>query len=211
MSNWQIKNTALISRLNSRYVMYCREQIAFKNSIPKERIADSRQVVTAWAEANVNRLLSKHYESDDRSILTWEEIGLVSSYRRRYKELDGVFKNSDGLLYVETKASSSNSSFKKGKSQINENLQILSNINSRFSALLVLCDCNVLDPDFGVMSEEMKVQLIASAEYSVYKGLSDIPKIVAGTKSIWLIETDSILELISIYGPPVDDQSDIDM
>ena len=203
MSNWQIKNTALISRLNPRYVMYCREQIAFKNSIPKVRIADSRQVVTAWAEANVNRLLSKHYQSDDRSILT--------SYRRRYKELDGVFKNSDGLLYVETKASSSNSSFKKGKSQINENLQILSNINSRFSALLVLCDCNVLDPDFGVMSEEMKVQLIASAEYSVYKGLSDTPKIVAGTKSIWLIDTDSILELISIYGPPVDDQSDIDM
>ena len=61
------------------------------------------------------------------------------------------------------------------------------------------------------MSEEMRVQLIASAEYAVYKGLSDIPKIVVGTKSIWLIDKDSILELISIYGPPVDDQSDIDV
>jgi hypothetical protein len=211
MSNWHLKNTALISRSNPRYVMHCREQAALKNAIPKERIADPRQVLTSWAEANINRLLARHFESDDRSILTWEELGAGSTYRPKYKELDGIFKNSDGHLYVETKATTSNSSIKKGKSQINENLQILSNINPRFSALLVLCDCHFLDSEFGVMSDEMRLNILSSDEYSIYEGLSEIPKIVPRTKSIWLIDTTAVIELIKLFGSPVDDSGGIDI
>ena len=211
MSNWHHKNTALISRSNPRYVMHCKEQIAIKNSIPKERIADPRQVVTAWAESIVNRLLARHFEPDDRSILTWEELGTGSTYKRKYKELDGIFKNSDGHLYVETKATTSNSSIKKGKSQINENLQILSRINPRFSAFLVLCDCHVLDSEFGVMSDEMRLNILSSNEYSIYEGLANIPKIIPGTKSIWLINTNAVIDLINLFGSPVDDLNDIDI
>jgi hypothetical protein len=90
--------------------------IAIKNSIPKERVVDPQQVVTAWVELSINRLLGKYYQSDDRSILTWEELGSGGSYKRKYKELDGHFKSANGLLYVETKASTSNSSVKKGRS-----------------------------------------------------------------------------------------------
>ncbi len=103
MSKWQIKNIALISRNNPRYVMHCREQIAIRNSIPKERVMDSQQLVTLWAESSINQLLGKYFEKDDRSILTWEELGSSASYRRKYKELDGLFRSSNGLIYVETK------------------------------------------------------------------------------------------------------------
>jgi len=125
--------------------------------------------------------------------------------------LDGIFKNSDGHLYVEKKATISNSSIKKEKSQINENLKILSNINSRFSALLVLCDCHVLDSEFGVMSDEMRLYILPSDEYSIYEGLSEIPKIVPRTKSIWLIDTTAVIELIKLFGSPVDDSGGIDI
>lgn len=205
MSRWQIKNTTLISRSNPRYAMHCREQIAFKNSIPKERVVDPQQVVTAWAESSINRLLAKYYESDDRSILTWEELGAGGSYRRKYRELDGLFKSANGLLYVETKASTSNSSIKKGSSQINENLQMLSGIISAFSALLVLCDCQVLDQEFGVMSPEMNAQILTSNEYSIFQGITDIPKIIPKTKSMWIIDESSVLELVKLFGPPVDE------
>ena len=205
MSHWQIKNLALISRNNPRYVMYCREQIDIKNSIPKERIVDPQQVVTAWAELSINRLLSKYYESDDQLIMTWEELGSASSYRRKYKELDGLFKSADGLMYVETKASTSNSSVKKGRSQINENLQMLSSIDSKFCALLILCDCHVLDQEFGVMSQEMRDQILTSTEYSIYQGISDIPKIIPATKSMWILDEISVLEMVKQFGPPVDE------
>ena len=205
MSHWQIKNIALISRSNPRYVMHCHEQISLKNSISKERVVDPQQVVTAWAESSINRLLCKYYESDDRSILTWEELGAAGSYRRKYRELDGLFKSANGILCVETKASTSNSSVKKGRSQINENLQILSGINSAFSALLVLCDCHVLDQEFGVMSPEMSAQLLTSNEYSIFQGLTDIPKIIPKTKSMWIIDEISVLEMVKVFGPPVDE------
>ena len=211
MSNWQIKNIALIPRTNPRYVMHCREQIAIKNSMPKERVVDPQQVVTAWAESSINQLLGKYYESDDRSILTWEEIGVAGSYRRKYKQLDGHFKTANGPIYVETKASTSNSSFKKGKSQINENLQILSNINGKFSAFLVLLDCNVLDPSFGVMSEELRQQISSTEEYSVFEGLTEIPQAVPGKKSIWIIESEGVNELVNIFGPPQEDLNCIDI
>lgn len=211
MSKWQIKNIALISRNNPRYVMYCREQIAIKNAIPKERVADSQQLVTSWAESSINQLLGKYFEKDDRSILTWEELGSSASYRRKYKELDGLFRSSNSLIYVETKASTSNSSFKKGKSQINENLQILSNINTRFSALLVLLDCNVLDPSFGVMSEELRKQIHLTEEYSVFEGLAEIPQVAPGKKSIWIIDGEGVSELVNIFGPPIEDTLDIDI
>ena len=210
MSHWQIKNTALISRKNPRYVLHCREQIAIKNSVPKERVVDPQQVVTAWAESSVNRLLGTYYESDERSILTWEELGSASSYRRKYKELDGLFKTPYGPLYVETKASTSNSSVKKGRSQINENLQLLSSINSKFSALLVLCDCHVLDQEFGVMSQEMKAQILTSNEYSIYQGIADIPKIIPETKSMWILDEISVLEMVEQFGPPVDELNSSD-
>ena len=163
--------------------MYCREQIDIKNSIPKERIVDPQQVVTAWAELSINRLLSKYYESDDQLIMTWEELGSASSYRRKYKELDGLFKSADGLMYVETKASTSNSSVKKGRSQINENLKML----------------------FGVISQEMRDQILTSTEYSIYQGISDIPKIIPATKSMWILDEISVLEMVKQFGPPVDE------
>ncbi len=205
MSHWKIKNLALISRNNPRYVMHCREQIEIKNSIPKERIVDPQQVVTAWAELSINRILGKYYEPDDRSILTWEELGSGSSYRRRYKELDGLFKSAERLMYIETKASTSNSSVKKGRSQINDNLQLLSSINPKFCALLVLCDCRVLDQEFGVMSQEMRDQILTSTEYSIYQGISDIPKIIPATKSMWILDEISVLEMVKQFGPPLEE------
>ncbi len=191
--------------------MHCREQIAIKNAIPKERVVDPQQLVTSWAESSINQLLGKYFEKDDRSILTWEELGSSASYRRKYKELDGLFRSSNSLIYVETKASTSNSSFKKGKSQINENLQILSNINTRFSALLVLLDCNVLDPSFGVMSEELRKQIQLTEEYSVFEGLAEIPQLAPGKKSIWIIDGEGVSELVNMFGPPIEDSSDIDI
>lgn len=191
--------------------MHCREQIVIRNSIPKERVMDSQQLVTLWAESSINQLLGKYFEKDDRSILTWEELGSSASYRRKYKELDGLFRSSNGLIYVETKASTSNSSFKKGKSQINENLQILSHLNTRFSALLVLLDCNVLDTSFGVMSEELRTQIHSTEEYSVFEGLAEIPKLAPGKKSIWIIDGEGVSELVNLFGPPIEDSSDIDI
>jgi hypothetical protein len=82
---------------------------------------------------------------------------------------------------------------------------MLYGINSKFSALLVLCDCHVLDQEFGVMSQEMRAQILTSTEYSIYQGITDIPKIIPETKSIWILDEISVLEMVKQFGPPVDE------
>lgn len=82
---------------------------------------------------------------------------------------------------------------------------MLSGINSAFSTLLVLCDCQVLDQEFGVMSPEMSAQILTSNEYSIFQGITDIPKIIPKTKSMWIIDESSVLELVKLFGPPVDE------
>jgi hypothetical protein len=205
MTTWNVKNASLVSRSNPLYLSYCREKAALKNSNPRDRVPDPRYVVTNWAEKTVNRYLGRFFEYDDRSILSWSELDSRNTYRRKYKELDGIFFSQTGSLYVETKGSFSKSSLKRGVLQVNENLKLLSIINPRFAGLLVLCDCHLIDPELGVMAEELKNETIASKEYLIYQGLSQLPKILPSTKSIWLLGEGAVLELVDIFGSPLDD------
>ena len=61
------------------------------------------------------------------------------------------------------------------------------------------------------MSDEMRLNILSSNEYSIYEGLANIPKIIPGTKSIWLINTNAVIDLINLFGSPVDDLNDIDI
>jgi len=55
------------------------------------------------------------------------------------------------------------------------------------------------------MADELKNETIASNEYLIYQGLSQLPKIFPGTKSIWLLAEDAVDELVNIFGSPLDD------
>jgi hypothetical protein len=55
------------------------------------------------------------------------------------------------------------------------------------------------------MSQEMSDQILTSTEYSNYQGISDIPKIIPATKSMWILDEISVLEMVKNFGPPVDE------
>ena len=51
----------------------------------------------------------------------------------------------------------------------------------------------------------MRDQILTSTEYSIYQGISDIPKIIPATKSMWILDEISVLEMVKQFGPPVDE------
>ena len=134
--------------MNRHYQEHCRKMKFIKNCNRFIGEPDYKQVITAWVEAVIVKHLSRKFPYDSRSILTWEELSSTNQYVRKYREIDGLFAFSEGLIYVEVKASLSKSNLKRGKTQVNENLKLLTTI-----------DPNVTTQHLGMRKSTLKKRL----------------------------------------------------
>ena len=167
---------------------------------------DYKQVITAWLEQKVIEHVSRKFLYDRRRILTWEEITSMNQYSRKYKEIDCLFNSDDGLLYMEVKASLSKSSYKRGKTQINDNSKLLSLVNDKVKSILVMADCRCFDPTFGYAKEFIDANADTSERYELIHGLGYPESWSASDKWLWIIDQKDVLELAKVYGPPQEDK-----
>ena len=200
------KSINLIGRMNRHYQEHCRKMKFIKNCNRFIGEPDYKQVITAWVEAVIVKHLSRKCPYDSRSILTWEELSSTNQYVRKYREIDGLFAFSEGLIYVEVKASLSKSNFKRGKTQVNENLKLLTKIDPNVKAILTMADCRCYDPIFGYAKEYIEEEKTAGELYRHIEGLK-YPESFDGTsKWLWLLNEIDVTELATIYGSPQEEQ-----
>jgi hypothetical protein len=202
------KSISLIGREDRQYLEHCKKMKFIQNSNRFIGEPDYKQVITAWLEAVVIKHLSEKFTHDKRSILTWEELTNTNQYIRKYREIDGLFTSSEGLIYVEVKASLSKSSFKRGKTQVSENSKLLVSIDPNLKAILTLADCRCYDPTFGYAKEFIDDEKSASELYKSIEGLKYPDSFNESSKWLWLLNEMDVLKLSEIYGPPQDDEAE---
>ena len=200
------KSINLIDRMDRHYQEHCRKMKFIQNCNRFIGETDSKQVITAWLEAAIVRHLSRKFPHDNRSILTWEELSSTNQYVRKYREIDGLFSSPEGLIYVEVKASLSKSTFKKGKTQINENFKLLATIDPNVKAILTMADCRCYDPTFGYAKDYIEEEKTSSELYKNIQGLKYPESFDGSSKWLWLLNETDIIKLANSYGPPQDDQ-----
>jgi hypothetical protein len=200
------KSINLIGRMDRYYQEHCRKMKFIQNCNRFIGETDSKQVITAWLEAAIVNHLSRKFSHDNRSILTWEELSNTNQYVRKYREIDGLFSSPEGLIYVEVKASLSKSTFKKGKTQINENLKLLATIDPNVKAILAMADCRCYDPTFGYAKDYIEEEKTSSELYKNIEGLKYPESFYCTSKWLWLLNEADVIKLANIYGPPQEDQ-----
>jgi len=202
----QYRSINLIPKDDQRYQEHCSKMRFINNSNRFSGDFDYKQVITAWLEQKIIQHVSRKFIYDKRCILTWEEITSMNRYSRKFKEIDCLFSSDDGPLYMEVKASLSKSSFKRGKTQINENFKLLSLVNNKTKSILVMADCRCFDSSFGYAKEFIDSDTDTSARYKLIHGLG-IPEAWSGSdKWLWLLDQKDVLELAKVYGPPEEEQ-----
>lgn len=202
----QYKSINLIDRMDRRYQEHCKRMKFIRNCNRFIGETDYKQIVTFWLEAVIVKHLSKRFNPDKRSVLSWEELTSVNKYVRKYREIDGIFASTNGLIYLEVKASLSKSSYKRGKTQVNENLKLLASIDPNIKAVLAMADCRCYDPTFGFAKDFIEEQNTHSETYKIIEGLSYPDSFSDERKWLWLLNDMDIVELAKMYGPPHEDQ-----
>ena len=200
------KSINLISRNDRNYQEYCKNLKFIKNCNRFIGEPDYKQVITAWLEDVIVKHLSRKFTHDSRSILTWEELSRTNQYVRKYREIDGLFTSSEGLIYVEVKASLSKSSFKRGKTQVNENFNLLATIDQNLKAILTMADCRCYDPTFGYAKEYIDEEKTSSELYKDIEGLNFPESFAGSNKWLWLLSETDVADMANAYGPPQEDQ-----
>lgn len=200
------KSISLIGREDHQYLEHCRKMKFIQNCNRFIGELDYKQVITAWLEVVIIKHLSAKFPHDKRSILTWEELTNTNKYIRKYREIDGLFASSEGLIYVEVKASLSKSSYKRGKTQVGENSKLLASIDPNLKSILTLADCRCYDPTFGYAKEFIEDEKNSSELYKSIEGLKYPDSFDESTKWIWLLNEKDVLELSKIYGPPQEEE-----
>jgi hypothetical protein len=196
------RSVELIEKNDGRYQYYCKKMKFIKNSNRFVGERDAKQLITSWLERVIIKHLSSSFTHDTRNILTWEELNFFNHYNRKYSEIDGLFCTSDGTLYVEVKASLSKSSFSRGKSQINKNLNLISIPSKNSKAALVMADCRCFDPTFGFSKEYVETQKAKNGIYKYIEGLTFPNSFSSSLKWIWLLNQDDVQQLAEMYGSP---------
>ena len=188
--------------MNSQYQEHCRKMKFISNCNRYIGAPDPKQVITAWLETIIIKHFSKKFSHDKRSILTWKELTNTNQYVRKYREIDGLFTSSDGLIYIEVKASLSKSSYRRGKTQLNENSKLLMSIDPNIKAILTMADCRCYDPTFGYAKEFIDEENISSEIYKNIEGLKYPDSFDGSSKWLWLLSEVNVAELAKIYGHP---------
>jgi hypothetical protein len=200
------KYIKLINRTDRQYQEYCRKMKLMKNCNRYLGEPDHKQVITAWLETVIVKHLSTKFTHDNRSILTWEELSNTNQYVRKYRELDGLFASTEGLIYVEVKASLSKSSYKRGMTQLIENSKLLSSIKPNLKAILTMADCRCYDPTFGYAKEFIEEEVTSSKICKKIEGIKYPESFDSTSKWLWLLSEMDINVLAKMYGPPQEDQ-----
>ena len=201
------RSISLIEKTDAKYLGHCKE-MAFSRNINRHlTVPDSKRIITGWLEQALIRFLSSFYALHQKNILTWEELTKFNTYARRYRELDAVFKLESVTIYFEIKASQSNSSYKRGITQINHNLSLLQRIDSDTRAVLVLADCRSFDMSFGYHKDKISESIGKSTVYVLKEGLKDPIELNSSAKTLWMLNADDICELASKYGAPLEEDS----
>jgi len=199
------KSISLIDRMDRQYQEHCRKMKFIKNCNRYIGVPDYKQVITSWLETVIIKLLKAKFSHDKRSILTWEELTNRNQYVRKYREIDALFSSSAGLIYIEVKASLSKSSYKRGKTQVSENSNLLLSIDPNVKAILVMADCRCFDPSFGYAKEFIEEKMPSSKIYRNIEGLKYPDSFDSTSKWLWLINQIDVTELAKIYGSPQED------
>ena len=200
------KSINLIDLMDRHYQEHCKKNKFIRNCNRYFGEPDYKKVITFWFETVIVKHLSSKFSHNKRSILTWEELSNRNQYVRKYREIDGLFTSSEGLIYVEVKASLSKSSYKRGKTQVSENLILLSSIDPHIKAILIMGDCRCYDPSFGNAKEYIEAKLPSSEIYKNIEGLKCPESFSGASKWLWLLNQMDVTELAKMYGPPQEDE-----
>jgi hypothetical protein len=202
MPKSRIRNVHLTSADNRLYRERCAYHATLHRAGKGEREADTGRHVTAWAERVARAILGRQFEQDGRNIISWEELNAYGHYTRKFKETDGLFKLDQGMLSVEVKASFSQASVRKGRQQINDNLNLLRQIRGRFCGLLILFDCSVINPDLVARGPDFVQHLRNSGEYGILQGTDWLLDTSQFNQWLWLLDAPQVEQLMAVYGPP---------
>lgn len=202
MPKSRIRNVRLTGSDNRSYRERCAYHATIHHAGKGEREADVGRHVTAWAERVACAILGRQFEQDGRNIIAWEELNAYGHYTRKYKETDGLFKLAEGMLSVEVKASMSRASVRKGRQQINDNLNLLRQIRGHFSGLLILFDCSQINPDLVAPGPGFLESLRESGEYGLLQGTDWRLDARGFDKWLWLLDAPQVEQLMAVYGPP---------
>ena len=198
----KIKSVALIPRTDKGYLEHCKKMRESKKINSAESIPDRKATISAWMESSFNQIMGMHYTKVETDIITWLELNRYGSYSRRFKEIDGFFKFENRYILLEVKSSISKSSFTKGKSQVNSNQELLSNIYPNVAAILVLADCRCFDSEFGYAIEMVTETTQNGSSYQLVGGLKPPEITNESNKFLWLINESEVTRIADIYGPP---------
>lgn len=171
----KIKSVSLISKTNKSYIDYCKTFRESRNINRSETIPDRKSIISKWIEQSLNNLLSQQYIRSENNIITWLELTPYGIYSKRYKEIDGFYKTNEGYLLLEVKCSISKSSYTKGKSQINTNLELISKIYPNTLGILALADCRYFDSELGYALDKVIEIFKDGNAYCLLEGL-EFPK-----------------------------------
>lgn len=207
----KVKSVSLISKSDSAYLEFCRKIRASKNINRGETTPDRKITVSNWIERVLNDVVSKRYKRIEKNIISWQELTLYGSYSKRYRELDGLFQQEKFTIILEVKASISKSSFSKGRSQVNSNLNLVRKIYPNTIAILALVDCRFFDSEFGYAMDQVIETIQGESAYELIKGLNP-PEIIDGNnKILWILNESEVQQIASIYGAPYDLDPDFDL
>lgn len=207
----KIKSISLVSKSDAAYLEFCKKIRASKNVNRGATTPDRKSTISNWIERAVNDVISQQYMRIEKNIITWQELTPYGSYSKRYKELDGFFREDKLHIILEVKASISKSSFSKGRSQVNSNLDLVRKIYPNTIAILALVDCRSFDSEYGYAMDQVIEMIQSESTYALARGLNP-PKIIDGkNKILWILNELEVQQIVSIYGPPYDLDPDFDL
>ena len=111
---------------------------------------DPRQEFTQLVEEQVRQEMQRQLLATPFRVLRWEQKDLHNRYFVRFRELDGVFKASNGATVVlEVKASASKGSLKAGLEQLRTAVKTTSHVHANTVGILVVADLGEWFDMFG--------------------------------------------------------------
>ena len=198
------RSVSLIDKSNINYIRHCNKMAADRSINRHIAEPDSKRLITSWLELSLIKHFSQQYTFEKKNILTWEELNIYNIYIRKFSELDAVFSTINSNLYMEIKASLSKSNLRRGKDQIDKNLQLIRRINSNFSAQLIMADCRCFDKSFGYNKDEIVELMQESNQYALIEGLEG-QETIPPPKSLLILNEADVLNLAARFGPPIED------